>query len=201
MQIPQKEKWTLTLSSGLMLFIVLYVYKAYDIQQGVSLSGHSLLFRAIIFGLGASAGFYFLEFFVLSKFSLQNIKQLLFWRIGEIFFVMNIAFLLFNYFWNWTEFSFYAYFLMLFEMYMVMLIPVILSWLVGMSARQKNILWKFVSENGKETLTILPENLLFIQSAENYVEIHYQSGDSVKKSLLRNTLKSLESYESQGLVR
>jgi DNA-binding LytR/AlgR family response regulator len=49
----------------------------------------------------------------------------------------------------------------------------------------------FVSENEKERLEVEISDLIFIQSADNYVEIHYQQGHTFEKKLLRTTLKTI----------
>jgi len=48
------------------------------------------------------------------------------------------------------------------------------------------------AENGKDSLSIPPNDLLYMQSADNYVEIIYQKDTEVKKEILRNTLQRLE---------
>jgi DNA-binding LytR/AlgR family response regulator len=51
---------------------------------------------------------------------------------------------------------------------------------------------EFISEKGSENLTLLTAEVVFVQSADNYVEIAYMVGENLKKSLIRNTLKSIE---------
>jgi len=51
---------------------------------------------------------------------------------------------------------------------------------------------EFISETGAENLTLLIAEIIFIQSADNYVEIVYMDGDNFKKTLIRNTLKNIE---------
>lgn len=51
---------------------------------------------------------------------------------------------------------------------------------------------EFISETGTENLTLLIAEVVFIQSADNYVEIAYMDGDNHKKTLIRNTLKNVE---------
>ncbi len=46
------------------------------------------------------------------------------------------------------------------------------------------------SDNKKEDLTLAASNLLFITSADNYIEVHYLEGETEKKKLLRGTLKN-----------
>lgn len=50
----------------------------------------------------------------------------------------------------------------------------------------------FVSETGIESLTLLIAELVFVQSADNYVEIAYSEDVNIKKKLIRNTLKNVE---------
>jgi len=56
---------------------------------------------------------------------------------------------------------------------------------------QKEML-TFKDENDKETLSINANQLLFIQAASNYVEIHYFEKEKLKKQLLRNSLSKIE---------
>ena len=51
---------------------------------------------------------------------------------------------------------------------------------------------EFISETGTENLTLLVAEVVFVQSADNYVEITYMEGDNLKKILVRNTLKNIE---------
>jgi len=48
------------------------------------------------------------------------------------------------------------------------------------------------SVTGKEQLKLAVEELLFIESVGNYVEIHWQRGGETKKNLLRNTMAQME---------
>jgi hypothetical protein len=50
----------------------------------------------------------------------------------------------------------------------------------------------FISENNAENLSLLIGEVVFIKSADNYVEILYLEGDQFKKKLIRNTLKNIE---------
>lgn len=47
------------------------------------------------------------------------------------------------------------------------------------------------SENEGESFHLPLENLLFLQSAENYIEVHFIDSDVVKKAVIRYTLKQL----------
>ena len=51
---------------------------------------------------------------------------------------------------------------------------------------------EFVSETINENLTLVVADVLFIRSADNYVEIVFMDGGEVQKKLIRNTLKNTE---------
>jgi DNA-binding LytR/AlgR family response regulator len=55
-----------------------------------------------------------------------------------------------------------------------------------------NMSIEFPSENNSENLKLSLSDIVFIKSADNYVEIAYKEGDDFKKKLLRNTLKNIE---------
>jgi hypothetical protein len=51
---------------------------------------------------------------------------------------------------------------------------------------------EFISETSGENLTLLISEVVFIQSADNYVEVTFMEGQKLKKALIRNTLKNIE---------
>ena len=51
---------------------------------------------------------------------------------------------------------------------------------------------EFISETNNEKLTLLVSEVVFIQSANNYVEVAYLDGENVRKKLIRNTLRNIE---------
>jgi hypothetical protein len=52
---------------------------------------------------------------------------------------------------------------------------------------------KFYDEYEKQKLSLAIDKILFLESADNYVEINYLSEDRIKSTMLRNTLKNIES--------
>ena len=55
-----------------------------------------------------------------------------------------------------------------------------------------DIVLVFKSENNNESLELNLDQLLFIKSEANYVDIYYLENQILKKSLLRNSLKNIE---------
>ena len=58
--------------------------------------------------------------------------------------------------------------------------------------KEESNMVEFQSNSKAERLLIDIKSLIFIRSAENYVEIHYIDKDDVKKKLLRTTLSNIE---------
>ncbi len=50
----------------------------------------------------------------------------------------------------------------------------------------------FYDENGKLKFSVLLDDLLYLEASDNYVSIHYISGNKIAKYMVRNTLKTLE---------
>ncbi len=51
---------------------------------------------------------------------------------------------------------------------------------------------EFISENSNENLSLLVSEVVYIKSADNYVEIVYKEDEDFRKKLIRNTLRSIE---------
>lgn len=61
---------------------------------------------------------------------------------------------------------------------------------------------QILDEKGEMRLSIRRENLLLIESADNYVCIYYLNGDKTKKSMVRNTLSRIaEHLQGSRIVR
>lgn len=63
-------------------------------------------------------------------------------------------------------------------------------------------IFTLVAENEKDTFAVAHNNLLFIESADNYAVINYLENNTVMKELLRSSLTRLESQiDSENIVR
>jgi len=56
----------------------------------------------------------------------------------------------------------------------------------------QNLSIDFISGSNGGRLSLILKDILFMRSANNYVEIHYLEKEQVKKKLVRNTLKNIE---------
>jgi hypothetical protein len=106
---------------------------------------------------------------------------------------------------------------MVFKVIFICLVPVVLLWFVykykkikalAIALEDQNIdlksllkeygkdhksgLIEIFSDNRSEKVTVRPDDLILIRSADNYIEIDYKGDDKIEKVLIRNTLKSIE---------
>lgn len=194
--VKNRYRWTVTTLTGLFMFVVLYLYRAYHIDALPAFTGHNVLFRALAHSLIVSFVFYLTEFH-LSKYIRVNERfKLIITALAATFIGLNITFLTFNYFYHWTELYWSSYLKFLYEYPLVLLFPVTLSILIHRiriyASSKPNNLIVFTSENQKEQFQLKARNLLFIKSAGNYVEVHFLTGQEVKRQLIRKSLKSIE---------
>jgi hypothetical protein len=61
----------------------------------------------------------------------------------------------------------------------------------GSGVQRKNLI-AFPDEKGELKITVMLENLLYIESADNYVTIHYLNKSKISHFLIRNSLKWME---------
>lgn len=54
-----------------------------------------------------------------------------------------------------------------------------------------------LAENGRDEIRLEPEQLIYVESADNYVQLVWMENGQLKKQMIRNTLKNVESSLSQ----
>ena len=192
----KKEALLLAILVGLSELYFLYFFEAYGIQTGKSYSGHGHLFRTIAFGALSSGWFLLADFYIRKLVPVKTILHELIWYICLVFIGSLLTFLLFNYFWNFTEWSARALYLILKEYPLMMVFPftlyVLIRWKTNNKGKEDLSLIRFESENQKEAISIGEDHFLFARSADNYVEVIYLKQGKEKCQLLRNSLKNIE---------
>lgn len=193
-----KEQWLLTISSGFFLFFVLFFYEGFGIPGGISSSGHGLFFRSASFGLITLILIFANEWLLGPRFRIQKGATIFLWYLWELVIVWHAIFLLINVFWDWQNMSWFGYFDLLGEISSVMIFPVILTelykWIKRDQANAKVNEEKLVfkASNGKEYVSVSPQDFLYISSEDNYIDIHFLQNDEVKLKTIRSSLKRIE---------
>ncbi|MFL5754313.1 MAG: LytR/AlgR family response regulator transcription factor, partial [Bacteroidia bacterium] len=52
----------------------------------------------------------------------------------------------------------------------------------------------FIAENEKDKITLAADELIYVESADNYSTVYYKEKKAVRKSLLRSSLKRMEAH-------
>jgi hypothetical protein len=146
--------------------------------------------------------------FMLSKYFQLTYLQYFAWVAAEVFF-MGLFYAIFEkiYFSDERQFGDLLKTSMQ-NTALVLLLPYSAVWLYFSYREKKHQLEEIVSgipapdqsknmvpfhdEKGILRLSVKKENLLYLESADNYVHIFYQNKDKISKFLLRNTMKKME---------
>lgn len=187
----KREVLLLAAITGLFLGIVLFIYQGYNIHTGISISGHSLLIRSILFALLTSIVFLSTE--ILIEYLKINIRLVL-RRLGQTLVAGSLVFLLYNYFWQWTDLSIYSYVKLLAEFAGVMIIPLTFHFLIFRKAGDKDTvseMLKIGSANGKQVIRIRKQDFLLAKAEDNYVKLFYLKNGNPEQHLIRATLSQI----------
>ena len=138
------------------------------------------------------------------------------WYLIEFMLIGSMSFLLYNYLGGWHDLDLESYLLHIFEVSTMLIFPfsgvVLYFYFVYLkelkpvnqaetqSSRQNRIL--FQGTYKKDRIWLDTINLLFIESEDNYVALHYLENNEEKTHLIRTTLSSLEnSIDSENIIR
>ena len=74
------------------------------------------------------------------------------------------------------------------------LIPIvgIIVWQLKKAKAEAETKIVLADANGKDMLSLTPLDLFCLKASDNYIEVHYQLGDTIETTLLRNTLTAAE---------
>jgi DNA-binding LytR/AlgR family response regulator len=139
------------------------------------------------------------------------------WNLAEILLLAFTYTVLDVYFLGNAENPFELYFRLLLLTVFVLAIPYSLSWLYYSWQDQKRKLFELSSETSSEyslrnmvnfydetdklRFSLNADDVLYIESTDNYVTVYVQDKDRVKKVMLRNTMKRLEIELEKTLFR
>ncbi len=204
----------LVMWSGVFVFIFLAVFKPFEIQN---LTTKQWLYYAFLAGYGFITSFSVLIMIEGVGRLLPNVFSEKNWKIKhEVAFVVSLISLItvFNYFYtvliSHLPFSSETFVFMLFATVSVSFFPavsfVMFRYVRNMRQysrpstvlsveRKEEIKREFIelfAENQRDSVTLSPESLLFIESDDNYSTVFFTQQNRIQKKLLRNTLTRLE---------
>lgn len=156
--------------------------------------------------------------FVLSKYFRLNYLQFFAWIAAEVFF-MALFYAIFEkiYFKDERQFG-YLLKISMQNTALVLLLPYSAMWLYFSYRDKKHQLEQmamgtplndqtkhmipFHDEKGILRLSVKKENLLYLESSDNYVNIYYENKERISKFLLRTTMKKMEElFQNTEIIR
>ncbi len=210
---PESSKqilWAiLFISLGCCAFLIFFQpfgVNNYDPAERISLE---LVFAVMTIG-GVIFMVLSLNEFVIRPLFIRNFTtgKLFLWLLWSLIFVGSSSFVLYNLLGEWHDWYFASYLDFLKNMAVLGSIPMILVvfyfWQMSLqqtigslkeahrSGENSNDLILFTADNQKDKIAVPISAILFLESQDNYVALNYMDGESVKKHLLRSTLKRME---------
>ncbi len=73
--------------------------------------------------------------------------------------------------------------------------------IVGLQEKNEDAVLEIKDENQKDKISVLTNDLYFVKADDNYIEVFYDDEKQIKKTIFRNTLKSVEAVAENSLFR
>ncbi len=212
------RKFYLVAFSIFAAFVFLNFFEPFGLYYDKSISHEDVFIELFIAMLTAFVVLLLTQFVVRELFKVNKFTAvtLILWFLFEATLVASVWFILEvldktfigNYFALWLE-NFIAYFLIMFLPYFLYVSYCHTKDIIKRLETEKNSsisdgeVLKDISlkdENDDVKMILKVENLFFIQSSDNYVEINYLENDVAKKLLVRNSVKKMEEQFSHTLI-
>ena len=203
-----KDKAFLVLFTTVYLVLFLNIYRPFNVDYWAA-SGDEIVFTLTAFGIIGGLGLAFSQFVLRRLFKMQKftLNQFLLWLFFEFLIITLIFTIIFS---NVTGMSsfFHEFYFNVRLTTLSAIIPYSIALLI--LALHKNIrevkklqvqknkvpltneMLKLPDDKGNIKFTFPVKDLLYLESTDNYVLIHYMAGDQIKQEILRNSLKKLE---------
>jgi len=218
LELP-RYKAIFALSIGLFLCVFLLVFQPFGVSNHEPDFEIDLAFVGYMLGVGAAvtAALATSEF-VLRPLLLPRATRatLLGWIAWDYVLTASVAYAYYNHLGQWHDLSWPSYLGFIRDVGLVITFPVagfllyvrqlaLASRFVHLSApaakapSQDRL--QFISENGKDIFTVAADDLLYLESQDNYLEIFYLSNGQRRSQLIRSSLKRVEAMALPGLAR
>ena len=208
-QLGKREKFYATLAISLffsffMLFFQPFGVNNYDPKESITLQ-----FALIIFSMGLYLWILIVinEFLIFPLIFKGNIYrwQILAWLIWSIIYIASALFLFYNVLGDWHDFRLSSWLEFILNFGALAIIPLTAIFLYGRMRQieqltetaedynlDANAIIHFPSDNQSNLHSYALENILFLESEDNYVAIHFIHEGTFSKTLIRSTLKKID---------
>jgi len=214
-----RYQWLFALSIGVFVVLFLLVFQPFGVNNLDPTFHISLEFALAVstFGIVVTATVAANEF-LLRPLVLRRLtrRRLFGWLAWTFLLIDTVVFLLYNWLGNWHDFHWSSYLGFIRDVSLLICFPVAgflfylrHEWLKSeyvqlLAIRVANPaaahLVHFSSDNGKDQVSVALDDLLYLESQDNYVAVNWVEGGSRRASLIRSSLKRLEEVLDEPLL-
>lgn len=209
--LGKKYKFLLAGSCSLFTYLFLLFFQPFGINNYRPDEKITLLLAMVllVFGLIVFVSFLICEFVIRpGRFTTLRISNFYLWLVLEIILVGSVSFFFYNLIGGFHDFHVQSYLKHLLEMGSILFFPIagtlfyfryttvvseyeaIIS--VSEESPDMDHVVLFSGDYKKDKIALNLQNVLYIQSEDNYASLNYLEDNEVKKYLIRSTLSSLE---------
>lgn len=213
-----RYQWLFALSIGVFLALFLLVFQPFGVNNMDPTFNIGLEFVLAVGAIGVlvtatvAANEFLLRPLVLKRLTR---RRLIAW-LGWTFLLIDTGvFLLYNWLGNWHDFLWSSYLGFVRDVSLLISLPVAgflfyirHEWLKSEYVQLQAIhmagpalrLVHFSSDNGKDQVAVALEDLLYLESQDNYVAVTWMEGEARRAKLIRTSLKRLENTLDEPLL-
>jgi len=213
-----RDKWIFIGFVSLFVTVFLLAFQPFGVNNfdPTYSIGKVFFFSMVGFGIVIGLVLSLFEFLIgPAVFKKKTLSVFVVRTITELIVVATAIFLYYNFLGNFHDWHFRSYTDFIFNVFMMSIIPVIIIFLYINNRKTKQayqllelkpttlISDKYVSltsSNGRDSISLTLNDLLFIEAEDNYISISYLEKEMLKKQLLRTTMKEVEKNLHSELV-
>lgn len=196
-------KWKAAIISTIVVFLILFLLQPFNgIVHGFTLSG---ILRILSYALVVGLTVLLTEFCLIKGFKKlfpgNGFYLPLIWYSLTLVLVTTAVFIMKN---AWSDFAYmnwYEYGIVVKRTLSIAIFPLILLFVFLLNQKKKSDVLNLQADQKNEFLSVNQDQLLYLQSQDNYTEVHYIKNDELRKKLLRGSLSSFEKQLAYPLFR
>lgn len=213
-----RYQWLFALSIGVFIALFLLVFQPFGVNNFDPTFHISMefLLAAGAMGVAVTATVVANEF-LLRPLVLRRLtrRRLFAWLAWTLLLIATVVFLLYNLLGNWHDFKWSSYLGFIRDVSLLNSLPVAgflfyirHEWLKSEYVQLRAIqldkaparFMHFSSDNGKDQVALALDDLLYLESQDNYVAVTWVEGNIRRASLIRSSLKRLEEIMEEPLL-
>ncbi len=196
-------KWKAAIVCTIVVFLILFLLQPFNgIVHGFTLSG---ILRILSYALVVGLTVLLTEFCLIKGFKKifpgNRFYLPLIWYSLTLVLVTTAVFIMKN---AWSDFAYmnwYEYGIVVKRTLSIAIFPLILLFVFLLNQKKKSDVLNLQADQKNEFLSVNQDQLLYLQSQDNYTEVHYIKNDELRKKLLRGSLSSFEKQLAYPLFR